>query len=37
LFPDVFPALEKLEAALRLLERDIPPETPLWSGAEDEL
>ena len=37
LLPDVIPALEKLEAALRSLEREIPPETLLWSGAEDEL
>ena len=36
LLPDVIPALEKLEAALRLLERDIPPETLLWPGVEDE-
>jgi hypothetical protein len=37
LLPDVIPALEKLEAALRGLERGIPPETLLWSGVEDEL
>jgi hypothetical protein len=36
LLPDVIPALEKLEAALRVLEREIPPETLLWSGVEDE-
>jgi hypothetical protein len=36
LLPDVIPALEKLEAALRVLEREIPPETLLWPGVEDE-
>ena len=36
LLPDVIPALEKLEAELRLLEREIPPETLLWTGVEDE-
>jgi len=36
LLPDVIPALEKLEAALRLLEREIPSETLLWTGVEDE-
>ena len=36
LLPKVIPALEKLEAALRLLERTIPPDTPLWNGPEDE-
>jgi hypothetical protein len=34
LLPDVIPALEKLEAALRVLEQAIPPETLLWNGAE---
>ena len=37
LLPDVIPALEKLEVAFRPLERTILPETPLWSGLEDEL
>jgi len=32
----VIPALEKLEAQFRPLERRILPETPLWSGVEDE-
>jgi hypothetical protein len=36
LLPDVIPALEKLEAAFRELEHSIPPDTPLWSGPEDE-
>ena len=36
LLPDVVPGLEKLEAALRVLEREIPPETLLWNGVEDE-
>jgi hypothetical protein len=36
LVPDVIPALEKLEAAFRPLERTIPIETLLWSDAEDE-
>jgi hypothetical protein len=36
LLPDVIPALEKLEAALPVLERAIPPETLLWNGPEDE-
>jgi hypothetical protein len=35
LLPDVIPALEKLEASLRVLEQGIPPETLLWSGFED--
>jgi hypothetical protein len=34
LIPDVIPALEKLEAAFRPLERGIPPDTLLWSGPE---
>lgn len=34
LLPDVLPALEKLEAALRALEVAIPPETLLWNGVE---
>jgi hypothetical protein len=37
LLPDVIPALEKLEAVLRVLEGDLPIETPPWSGIEDEL
>jgi hypothetical protein len=37
LLPDVIPALEKLEARFRPLERTILPETLLWSGVEDEL
>ena len=37
LLPDVIPALEKLEASLRVLEREIPPETLLWNGVEDEV
>jgi hypothetical protein len=36
LLPDVIPALEKLEAALRALEVAIPPETLLWNGSEEE-
>jgi len=36
LLPDVIPALEKLEAALRVLERDVPAETLLWNECEDE-
>jgi hypothetical protein len=36
LLPDVIPALEKLEASFRVLEREIPPETLLWNGPEDE-
>ena len=36
LLPDVIPGLEKLEAALGVLEVAIPPETLLWSGAEGE-
>jgi hypothetical protein len=32
--PEVIPALEKLEAALRLLEPAIPPDTLLWNGPE---
>jgi len=35
LLPDVIPALEKLEAALRVLEREIPPATLLWNGSEE--
>jgi hypothetical protein len=35
LLPDVIPALEKLEGSLGELEREIPSETLLWSGAED--
>ena len=35
LLPEVIPALEKLEAAFRALERAIPPETLLWNGPED--
>jgi hypothetical protein len=34
--PDVVPPLEKLEAALRVLEVAIPPETMLWNRPEDE-
>jgi hypothetical protein len=36
LLPEVIPALEKLEAALRALERELPPDTGLWTGPEDE-
>jgi hypothetical protein len=36
LLPEVIPALEKLEAALRLLEHETPPDTLLWNGPEDE-
>jgi len=36
LLPEVIPALEKLESAFRTLERTIPPDTPLWSGPEDD-
>jgi hypothetical protein len=36
LLPDVIPVLEKLEASLRVLEPEIPPETLLWNGVEDE-
>jgi hypothetical protein len=36
LLPEVIPALEKLEAELRVLERTVPPDTPLWNGPEDE-
>jgi hypothetical protein len=36
LLPDVIPALEKLEAALRALEREMPAETLLWNGPEEE-
>jgi hypothetical protein len=35
LLPEVIPALEKLEAGLRLLERTMPPDTLLWNGPED--
>jgi hypothetical protein len=34
--PEVIPALEKIEAAFRPLERTIQPDTLLWSGPEDE-
>jgi hypothetical protein len=34
LLPDVIPALEKLEAALRALEVTISLETLLWNGPE---
>jgi hypothetical protein len=34
--PDVLPALEKLEAAFRPLEKTIPPDTLLWAGPEDD-
>jgi hypothetical protein len=34
LLPEVISALEKLEAALRLLEPAILPDTPLWNGPE---
>ena len=33
---DVVPALEKLDASFRPLERNLPPDTLLWSGLEDE-
>jgi hypothetical protein len=36
LLPEVIPALEKLEAALRVLEREVPPETLLWNGPEEQ-
>jgi hypothetical protein len=36
LLPEVLSALEKLEAAFRVLEREIPPETLLWNGPEDD-
>ena len=36
LLPDVIAGLEKLETAFRKLEREISPDTPLWSGTEDE-
>jgi len=36
LLPEVIPALEKLEAALRGLERGIPSDTLPWTGPEDE-
>jgi len=36
LLPDVIPALEKLEAAFRPLERIIPPDTLPWFGPEDD-
>jgi hypothetical protein len=36
LLPDVIPALEKLEAAFRPLERTIPPDTLPWFGPEDD-
>lgn len=34
LLPEVIPALEKLEAAFRVLERGIPPDTMAWTGPE---
>ncbi len=34
LLPEVIPALEKLEAAFRDLERGIPPDTMAWTGPE---
>lgn len=34
LLPDVIPALERLEAALRLLEPALAPDTLLWNGSE---
>jgi len=36
LWPEVVPALEKLEAAVRLLEPAVPPDAPLWNGPEDQ-
>jgi hypothetical protein len=36
LLADVIPALEKLEAAFRPLERALPPDTLLWTGCEDD-
>ncbi|MBZ5633819.1 MAG: hypothetical protein LAO55_11910 [Acidobacteriia bacterium] len=36
LLPDVIPALEKLEAAFRPLERALPPDTLLWTSCEDD-
>jgi len=35
LLPDVLPALEKLETALRPLEQSLPPDTLLWTDSED--
>jgi len=35
LWPEVIPALEKLEAGLQSLERTMPPDTLLWNGPED--
>jgi hypothetical protein len=36
LLTEVIPALERIEAAFRPLERLIPPDTLLWSGSEEE-
>jgi len=36
LLPEVAAALDRLEAAFRPLEREIPLETPLWSGPGEE-
>jgi hypothetical protein len=35
LLPEVIPALEKLEQAFRKLEREILPDTLLWTDPED--
>jgi len=36
LLPEVLPALEKLEAALRPLARDLPLDALPWTGPEDD-
>jgi len=36
LLPQVIPPLEALEAAFRPLVQDIPPDTLLWTGPEDD-
>ena len=36
LLPQVIPPLEVLEAAFRSLAQNIPPDTLLWTGPEDE-
>jgi len=36
LLPDVIPALEKLEAAFRPVEREVALDTLLWNGPEED-
>jgi len=36
LLPQVIPPLEALEAAFRPLVQNVPPDTLMWTGPEDE-